>query len=368
MSIPRSTFNSGFVKLCPPTPSSIFPVLWSFAFERHRIYMRRVSGKPSPWTTDPVLLRYKFTNAYRAADRVSQYLIRLLYSNPNASADTILLRTLLFKVFNRIETWQEVVRRLELPVAREFSYSKWESALDDMRSEGRPLYSGAYIMPSGGRRSIRKHQMHVKLIQQMINDGLADKLSRTKSLSEAYKLLVSYPTIGPFLAFQYVIDLNYSTLLNHREEQFVVAGPGALDGLSKCFDSLGEYSPSDTIQWLFDVQEQEFERYELAFSGLWGRPLQPIDIQNLFCEVSKYTRITHPNVSGQSGRKRIKQRYKPTGPLEDPFFPPKWNINSGVSNYLEESKSYLEDQHPDLRLPLFQSSLNPRMSGDEQEG
>ena len=59
-----------------PKPSAIYPVLWQFACERHRVYLRRVAGDAYPWTSDSVLLEYKFTNAFRAADRVSQYLIR----------------------------------------------------------------------------------------------------------------------------------------------------------------------------------------------------------------------------------------------------------------------------------------------------
>ena len=83
-----------------------------------------------------------------------------------------------------------------------------------------------------------------------------------KSLAEAYDLLLAYPTLGPFLAFQYAVDFNYTTLMNHSERDFVVAGPGALDGLSKCFESLGDYSPEDTIAWLSDMQVEEFSRYK----------------------------------------------------------------------------------------------------------
>ena len=32
-------------------------------------------GQPAPWTSDPILRRHRFTNCYRAADRVSQFLI-----------------------------------------------------------------------------------------------------------------------------------------------------------------------------------------------------------------------------------------------------------------------------------------------------
>jgi len=59
---------------------------------------------------------------------------------------------------------------------------------------------------------------------------------------EVYERLLRYPGLGPFLAFQYAIDLNYSDLLDFDEDDFVVAGPGALDGISKCFVSTGQRS------------------------------------------------------------------------------------------------------------------------------
>lgn len=82
-------------------------------------------------------------------------------------------------------------------------------------------------------------------------------------------------------------------------------------------------------------QEEEFERLNLNFNSLWGRPLQLIDCQNLFCEVDKYSRLAHPEIIGISGRTRIKQKYVSTGPLQTPWFPPKWNINTKIDSYLK---------------------------------
>ena len=344
------------VKRSRPKPSTIYPVLWRFACERQRIYLRRVAGDPSPWTTDTVLSEYKFTNAFRAADRVSQYLIHLIYSDPKASGATLFLRALLFKVFNKIETWDRVVNGLGMPVAHEFDYAACDDLLVNLRRQGAPIYSAAYIMPSGGRAGMPKHQMHLRLIRRMLDERLPEKLQESKSLAEAYEMVLSYPTLGPFLAFQYVIDLNYSTLLNHSEQKFVVAGPGALDGLSKCFESLGEYSAADAILWLSDIQADEFARYGLDFEGLWGRPLQPIDVQNLFCEVSKYTRVTHPEIRGRTVRKRIKQRFAMTGPLPKPFFPPKWGLNQRIDDWLTR-RTGVTLQQPEL---FFPSPARPR--------
>ena len=59
--------------------------------------------------TDDIILReYKFTNAYRASDRVSQYLIKnVIYQSGYTEEDTI-FRVLFFKTFNNIETWEKL--------------------------------------------------------------------------------------------------------------------------------------------------------------------------------------------------------------------------------------------------------------------
>ena len=147
-------------------------------------------------------------------------------------------------------------------------------------------------------------------------------------MSEAYNLLHSYPTIGDFFAYQYVTDINYSTLTNFTEMEFVKAGPGAKDGIVKCFKDFGGYSFEDIIQLMAENQEQEFDRLNLDFKNLWGRKLQLIDCQNIFCEVDKYSRVAHPQISGYSQRTRIKQKFADNGkePIEF-YFPPKWGIN-----------------------------------------
>jgi hypothetical protein len=76
-----------------------------------------------------------------------------------------------------------------------------------------------------------------------------------------------------------------------------------------------------------DSQDEHFDRLGLEFKGLRGRPLQLIDCQNLFCEVDKYARVAHPDISGVSGRSRIKQAYRLDGAPVTAWFPPKWGLN-----------------------------------------
>ena len=92
----------------------VFDTYWRFAAERQRLFLRRVRGSPPPWTDDPVLLRHRFTNVYRASDRVSQYLIRhVLYAGEQTPRE-IFFRAILFKFFNRIDTWDALVSPFRL--------------------------------------------------------------------------------------------------------------------------------------------------------------------------------------------------------------------------------------------------------------
>ena len=128
------------------------------------------------------------------------------------------------------------------------------------------------------------------------------------------------------MSYQIAIDLNYSDLINFDEDDYTQAGPGALRGLKKAFIDLGDYSPSDVIKWMVDSQEVEFQRFELPFSGLWGRRLHAIDCQGLFCELDKYCREAAPELV--SARSRIKARFTPSTEPLPLFFPPKWGLNS----------------------------------------
>ena len=311
------------------TPTAVYDSYWRFAAERLAIYYRKQMAAEGPWTEDPILLQFRFTNTYRAADRVSQYLIRQVQYVPdrsNAPAD-LFFRTLLFKLFNRIETWEALEAAVGRIEWRPQILDRIEPVLDRLMQQGRRVYSAAYIMPAPRLGQTRKHANHLALIAQMMADRLPDRLRQAPDLGTAYEMLLRYPGLGPFLAFQYVIDLNYSELLDFSEAKFVVAGPGAIDGISKCFSDYHRYPPDEIIHCMTERQEAEFKRLGLTFPGLHGRPLQPIDCQNLFCEISKYARVAYPEVAGTAGRHRIKQTYKPARwPAPIPMYPPKWGL------------------------------------------
>lgn len=309
-------------------PTEVFDTYWTFASRRQEIYNARLGGACWPWTNDPILREHRFTNCYRAADRVSQYLISEVIYAGCQEFDEVVFRTLLFKLFNKIETWELLVDGLgETPSWESFDLDVYDQLLSRSFVAGTRIYSAAYVMAPPKLGAERKHTNHLRLLRNMMTGDMPNALAKSATMKHAFELLRAQPGIGDFLAFQYAIDLNYSAGLDFDEMDYVVAGPGAKDGIRKCFGASAVGIESEIIAYMAETQNKHFQRLGLRFDGLNGRPLQLIDCQNLFCEVDKYSRVAHPNVAGLSGRSRIKQRFAPAGPIKTGWFPPKWGIN-----------------------------------------
>lgn len=308
--------------------SPAFDAYWRFAAERQLLYFRRLRGD-AIWTDDPVLQRHRFTNVYRAADRVSQYLIANVIPGSYADGNDKFFRVVLYKMFNKIETWQLLENGLGPLHAETFDRPRYSAELSRATLHGASIYSAAYIMPSPRFGHDRKHENHLQLLQWMLHSNVAADIANAETLKESFQRLLSCPSLGPFLAFQLAIDLNYDALTHFDEMSYVVAGPGAIDGIRKCFVDTDGLKAAEIIQLMAEIAPQEFERLGLTFHTLWGRPLQLIDCQNLFCEVDKYCRAVHPELVGATGRTRIKQRLQGRRErLPSPAFPSGWALQT----------------------------------------
>jgi hypothetical protein len=299
---------------------------WNFVGERQQIFEKRAKGEPGPWTDDPILTKYKFCNVFRAADRVSQYLINdVAYGG--ATGEDLAFQIVAFRTFSRIETWEELRQRLgNTPTVDDLASGRFEDALTAIRNEGKKLYTGSFILCANDAfgRGI-KHLNHVELFKEMFVQGdLYDQTVNAKSLHEVYDALHAYPLMGDFMSYQVAIDLNYSTLIDFSENDFTKAGPGAVRGISKVFESTAGWSTEEVIMWMVDNQESELARLGIPFNGLYGRPMHAIDAQNVFCETDKYLREAAPSLA--SNRSRIKTRFSAIPAPITYVFPPKWGI------------------------------------------
>lgn len=176
--------------------SPVFDTYWRFAAQRQEIYEARIAGRAAPWTDDPVLRDHRFTNCYRAADRVSQFVIRdVIYSGSQHPAEVV-FRILLFKFFNKIDTWRLLVDEFGTPCLDCFDPQRYSAVFDDAFARGDRLYSAAYVMPSPAFGETRKHRNHLRLLERMVDGALACKLSGAGSMREAFEIIKAYPGMG----------------------------------------------------------------------------------------------------------------------------------------------------------------------------
>ncbi|WP_327591531.1 nucleotide kinase domain-containing protein [Streptomyces chartreusis] len=308
-------------------PTPVFDTYWRFAAARQQLYEARLAGGEGPFTDDPILQRHRFTNCFRAADRVSQDLIGGVIYHGDQAWEEVFFRTLLFKIFNKTSTWRLLNGALGEVRWDGYDHRAFDRVLSRAFTQGQRLYSAAYIVPPPQLGEQRKHRNHLRLLEMMMTADAPQRVVSALTLQDAYQVLLGFPAIGPFLAYQFVIDLNYAAEMPFSEMDFVVAGPGARDGIRKCFGAAADGIEADVIRYMADTQDEHFARLGLSFAGLRGRPLQLIDCQNLFCEVDKYARVAHPDIAGISGRSRIKQTYRQQADPMPAWFPPKWQLN-----------------------------------------
>lgn len=325
----------------PVHRDAVYDAYWRLAAERQEIFTRRVAGQPSPWTDNPILRDFKFCNAFRASDRVSQFLIRrVAYSEGTVglASEDVFLRVVLFRLFSKETTWDMIEATTGGLCRATLDVQRLGEVLDDARRRG-PIYTSAFILPPDPKVA-SKHRSYLTLVEGMFcQGGLGRDLAYAPSLRAVYEALLGWPLIGPFLGYQIAVDLNYTDRLDFDEDDFTVPGPGALRGLQKVFSDFGGRTPAELVHRMVDRQEEEFERRGLPFDGLFGRRLHAIDCQGLFCEVDKYSRQAFPEL--KSERVRIKHRFRPSPEPLALFYPPKWRINDKLPPAVAASQQEL---------------------------
>ena len=148
---------------CPypmPTPETVcsMPSLLYFIWEREAIRLARENGHSAPWTKDPVLDKYKFTNIHRCDDRVSQWVIDKLIT-PYLERSDLWFTLLIARLINWPPTLQALINKGVIPCTpQEFDADMFEHTLERIKNDGKKVYSGAYMlyptkMEPGGNKS-----------------------------------------------------------------------------------------------------------------------------------------------------------------------------------------------------------------------
>ncbi|KAF5381916.1 hypothetical protein D9757_007574 [Collybiopsis confluens] len=316
-------------------PTVVWDTFWRWCHERKAIDDRRRAGQPFPWTEDEILCNQFFCNTFRVLDKTCQFIIRQVIETGDQSPTEVVFRVLLFDVFTKIDTWNWLLSEIGVPTWKEYKRETYFRALE-RRVRTHSLYTGAFQKPSPRWDFKEGWRNHLLLVETMMEADLVGHLQAARSMSEAFAFIVEFPGMGHFNSFQLLQNLSYSPVINFSGKDFVVPGIGCISGLSKMFGSrIDDIAKTDTsfrlvvIRYMMETQDKHFRRLGLDFSGLGPKrlPMELADIEHAICEVDKYSRLAHPEISGRNGRRELRRNWsRPTEPsLPSVVLPRAWS-------------------------------------------
>lgn len=299
---------------------------FAFARERHRIAVKRGRAEPFPWTDDPILREYRFTNVFRELDATTVW-FRQNIREPLRDDPRVLLATIAFRWFNKIETGR-VLQWGRGPMNTNL-FLEWSTVYANrrLRDSGPPWITGAYIIktPNG----MDKLDGVLWCIEQCAND--IERLYRDMagiSLEAAWKFLCQMPYMGPFMAYEVITDLRHTHMLESALDKNTWAnpGPGCRRGLSRLVGKDKDHFRSGKNKEILDLMHEILKasfrkdnwpctddptlghfncsgKYKML-PNLWPA-WEMREVEHTLCEWDKYERA-------RLGEGRPKQKFSPT--------------------------------------------------------
>jgi hypothetical protein len=202
--------------------------------ERHRIYLSKAAGNPPPWTSDEILQKYKFTNAFRELDKTTVWMREHL-TDPHFKEDPALLlfNCCVFRMFGTMEFSSKI------GWIDDWKPNEVKALARHMLDVGEKVFTGAYIITNQGLREPKEQVVVDYFLTPIWNDRLiiTNIILAVNTLENAHKVLGQYKGWGGggFMAYEVVTDLNHTSVLPHATDRYswANAGPGAKRGLNR---------------------------------------------------------------------------------------------------------------------------------------
>lgn len=297
-----------------PDPDAVLDYI-EFVAARHHVWEARRAGLPQPWTHNPIVASRKFTNVFRVLDYGSQYVNTLI--DPELDPRDQLLRLFLYRHTGRVDAWEYLELASGFPTRA--NLPEVLGALKQYRGAAseRSVFTSAYLVfPQSHTKGTDKVESILDLTDRLFNkEGVADAFLAAPDQASRFATLRRNKGVGDFMSMQILTDWGYTPHVNEdRENEFVVAGPGAKRGAA----ALARGNPLDVIRWAQQLVHGLDNPPTIDLPD--GRVRHPslMDIQNTLCEFSKYVRY--------QGKPPAAKPYKPShpGPAPEPWLPASW--------------------------------------------
>ena len=304
--VPYCGVNAKKIKNAEPVVSEkSMLMLYQFIKERYKIHVRKdVKKLPKPWTTNEILLNYKFTNVRREHDTETKWLIKNIATNKDLSYDNKLMNCILFRIYNKKETMELIGGTIDF---ENFDPEEHRSVLETFEeaNPGTPLFTTAFYT-SGVKKSMQKYVGDEDIpsvrtlfyAKYLYDNGIVDEVKKAKNQKEAFLALKNFCGIGEFLGYQMWVDMTYIKEFPFSENEFTVAGPGCKMGLDFLFVDKAGLSYEELLFWMRDNIDEEFKRRGFKWNPKKlmvdlpenERYMNLMSLENCFCEFSKYYR------------------------------------------------------------------------------
>jgi hypothetical protein len=260
--------------------------------EREKIRIRKEDEKQEPpWTEDPILQEFKFCQVFREDDRTTRW-FREHIREPLADQPEVLMATVAFRFFNLIETGRTL---LDHNLHIEWDRKK---AIEEVGKQPKWV-TGAYIVKTPNR--MNKAKGVAECVTHLWDDReqIIKTLEEMTTLQDAWRFLLKYPYIGPFVSYEMVTDLRHTYLLNEATDicTWGNPGPGAMRGLNRLTGR-----PLDFCRRSHDWEAEMQELYRICIENLkvpgvtpdsphYRMPFEMREVEGGLCEFDKYSRI-----------------------------------------------------------------------------
>lgn len=271
-----------------------FEPLWHWVREREAIRVKKERGDPMPWTDDPILAKYRFCNVRREDDLVTRW-VKANVRERFAGSPNLWLMLCIARQINWPETLATLISsgNLAWPVDSNFRPAILGEVLEGIARAGKKVFTGAYIITAPSTKGAKKTAFVAKsTIGSLWRDRARfEKLFSNRpgflTMQTVHSALTDHPGWGPFLAYQAVVDMRFTPLLDRAPDVagWAAAGPGTIRGLNRTFGRpvgapLKQRAALGEIAAIYDRVERE-TGVRVDFS----------DVPNVLCEVDKYLRV-----------------------------------------------------------------------------